>query len=118
MKKKTPPKLIVCMLKVRHGKKASENVQDGTLEEHARYMADLWRRGIFWAGGPSADGKTALEIYSVDSIEEAMKAQRNAPHYINGHLYEDTYWEWTPRHWPPPTPGIDPSTGKELYRQT
>ena len=68
-------------------------------------MANLWERNIFWAGGPLVDGKTAIEIYSVDSVEEAMKAQRNAPLYIKGYLYEDKYLEWQPKHWPPPNPG-------------
>ena len=114
MKKKTPQKLIVCLLKVRHGEEAQKEKHDSSIEEHPLYMSNLWQRGIFWAGGPSADGETALEIYSVDSIEEAMKAQRNAPNYVNGHLYDDKYFEWYPRHWPPPTPNIDPSSGKIL----
>ncbi len=112
MKKNSPFKLIVCILKARHGEKAFESIHDRFAEEHSRYMSDLWQKGIFWAGGPLADGKTALEIYAVGTIEEAKKAQRNAPHYISGYLYDDTYTEWTPRHLPPPTPGIDPASGK------
>ena len=51
MEKKTPKKLIVCLLKVKHGDKAHNKKPDSALEEHSSYMSDLWQRGIFWAGG-------------------------------------------------------------------
>jgi uncharacterized protein YciI len=108
MKKRTPDKLFVCLLK-------SEDGWDETLasvgKEHSRYMTDLWQRGIFWAGGPTAE-KISIEIYAVDSIEEAMKAQRNAPLYLKGYLHDDKYLEWCPSHWPPLHPDIDPNSGK------
>jgi len=97
-------------LKARYGE---EDLYKGPEGEHARYMTDLWQRGIFWAGGPTADGKTGIEIYAVDTLEEAIKAQRNAPAYVHGYLYEDTYFEWHPRHWPPPCPDIYPSSGRK-----
>jgi uncharacterized protein YciI len=114
MKQKTPKKLFLCLLKTRHGEEGWEDIAKGIHKEHTSYMTDLWQKGIFWAGGPKADGKTGIEIYAVDSIEEAIKAQRNAPFYIKGFLYEDTYLEWHPVHWPPPCPDIDPSSGRRL----
>jgi uncharacterized protein YciI len=118
MERVSPKILFVCLLKTRHGDAYYEEIKKslGESKEHARYMTDLWQRGIFWAGGPTADPKTSIEIYSVDSLEEAIEAQRNAPLYAKGYLYEDTYLEWHPAHWPPPTPGINPSTGKKLNR--
>jgi uncharacterized protein YciI len=114
MKKKTPKNLFICLLKTRNGDASWEEISRNAQEEHTSYMTDLWQKGIFWAGGPSADRKTGIEIYSVDSLEEAMKAQRNAPKYIKGFLYEDKYLEWNPVHWPFPISGIDPSSGRRL----
>ncbi len=74
-------------------------------------MTDLWQRGIFWAGGPTL-GETSIEIYAVDSIEEAIEAQRNAPLCRKGFLHDEEYLEWRPVHWPPPRQDIDPSSGK------
>ncbi len=116
MKQKTPKKLFICILKNRRGDTYYEGIAKGIWEsgEHERYMTDLWQRGIFWAGGPT-DSTTSIEIYSVDSVEEAKKAQRNAPLYVKGVLYEDKYLEWHPMHWPPPPgPDINPSSGKRL----
>jgi uncharacterized protein YciI len=116
MQQKTHKKLFVCLLKNRAGDAFYEDLKKGLKEsgEHARYMTDLWQRGIFWAGGPTADPKTSIEIYSVDSVEEAIEAQRHAPLYVKGYLYEDKYLEWHPAHWPPPTLDINPSSGKKL----
>ena len=57
----------------------------------------LWQRGILWAGGPSSYPSAGIEIYSVDSIEEAIKAQRSAPLYVKGVIFDDTYYEWHPK---------------------
>ena len=100
MKQTSPEKLFVCLLKVRNDEGA-ERIGKAIGEEHGRYMADLWQRGIFWAGGPSADPTIGMEIYAVDSVEEAKKAMRNAPLYVKGVLYEDKYFEWRPKMWPP-----------------
>lgn len=113
MVKKIPDKLFLCMMKTKYAEKGGKELAESVYDEHTRYMSDLWEKGIFWAGGPTVDGDPAIEIYSVDSVEEAMKAQRNAPIYLNGYVYDDKYWEWHPMHWPPPTPNIDPSTGKK-----
>jgi uncharacterized protein YciI len=112
MENAAPRNLIVCLLKTRAGDASYREVHERAAEEHTRYMSSLWRRGIFWAGGPLANGAMALEIYSVDSVEDAMQAQRNAPHFKSGFLYEDKYFEWTPRHWPPQTPDLDAYSGK------
>jgi uncharacterized protein YciI len=109
-------KMFVCLLKTRADDRAYDEAHANAQRDHTRYMSELWRRGVFWAGGPLSGGKIALEIYSVDSLEQAMEAQRNAPHYKSGFLYEDEYFEWTPRHWPPALPNIDPSSGKLLDR--
>jgi hypothetical protein len=109
--KKIPNKLYVCLLKTRSKVEGWEGSIDELKKEQAVYMTDLWYKGIFWAGGPSAGGKPSIEIYSVNTIEEAQKAQRNAPLYTKGFLFADEYLEWTPKHWPPPTPDIDPSSG-------
>jgi uncharacterized protein YciI len=112
MKQKTPKKLFVCLLKTRHGEEGWGDVSKSVQVEHTHYMTDLWQRGIFWAGGPCAKGQPSIEIYSVDTVEEAMKAQRNAPLYLKGFLYGEEYLEWNPVHWPPPCPDIDPDSGK------
>jgi uncharacterized protein YciI len=117
MQQKVPQKLFICMLKTRFGEKSYESIHEAAQEEHTRYMSDLWQRGIFWAGGPGPGRTIAIEIYSVETVEEAMKAQRNAPHYRSGYIYEDQYLEWTPRHWPPLRPNIEPASGKPLDRQ-
>ena len=95
-----PEKLIVCLLKMRHDEVA-EGIFQAVSEEHGRHMIDLWEKGILWAGGPSADSSIGVEIYSVDTIEEAMKFQRNAPLYVKGVLYDDKYFEWQPKRLPP-----------------
>lgn len=97
-------KLVVCELKTRYHEEGWRARADTVHDEHHRYMVDLWERGILWGGGPSADEDKAIEFYAVDSIEEAMEAQRNAPVYKVGYLYDDTYWEWCPSHWPPERP--------------
>ena len=91
MKQKSPKKLFVCLLKNRH---SVEDIKNGIIDirNQGRYMTDLWQKGIFWAGGPAV-GQTAIQIYSVDSLDDAVKAQRNAPMYIEGSLYEDKYLE-------------------------
>jgi uncharacterized protein YciI len=89
-------KLFVCLVKERHDK-AAEDIFRATSEEHRRYMQDLWQRGILWAGGPSTCPTAGIEIYAVDSVEEAMKAQRNSPLYVKGALYDDFYYEWHPK---------------------
>jgi uncharacterized protein YciI len=109
---KNDGRLFVCTLKTRCGEEAYEEIHKRAIPDHARYMSDLWRRGIFWAGGPIDDGATALEIYKADTLEEAMEAQRNAPQYLNGYLYDDQYSEWHLRHWPPARSDLDPATGK------
>jgi uncharacterized protein YciI len=112
MGEKTPTKLVVCELKTRYHQDGWRERAETVHEEHANYMADLWRRGVLWSGGPSLDEDTAMEIFSVDSVEEAMEAQRNAPIYTLGYLYDDEYWEWRPSHWPPACTDIDPNSGK------
>ena len=96
MKKTKPEKLFVCLVKERHDKAAQEIFQ-ATSEEHRRYVMDLWERGILWAGGPSMYPSAGIEIYAVDSVEEAVKVQRNAPLYVKGIIYDDTYYEWHPK---------------------
>jgi uncharacterized protein YciI len=106
-----PHKLFVCLLKSRHDEKGWNEISASVQEAHTRYMIDLWQRGIFWAGGPTAE-KTSIEIFAVDSVDEAIKAQRNAPLYLKGYLHDEKYLEWHPSHWPPLCPDIDPSSGK------
>jgi len=96
MKKTNPEKLFVCMVKERHDK-AAQDIFQSVSEEHRRYVTDLWQRGILWAGGPSTHPSAGIEIYAVDSIEEAIEAQRNAPLYVRGVIYDDTYYEWHPK---------------------
>lgn len=114
MKNNGPKKLVVCLLKTRWGDPEYEEIHRNAIQDHARYMSDLWQKGIFWAGGPLGEGSTAMEIFAVDSIEEAMEAQQNAPQYLSGYLYADEYHEWNPRHWPPARADIDPASGKLL----
>ena len=111
MKKKAPDKLYVCLLKARQGEQGWDEIAASTHMEHARYMTDLWQKGIFWAGGPTTQG-ISIEIYAVDSVEEAIKVQRNAPLYRAGFLHDEEYLEWRPAHWPPLRPAVDPSTGR------
>ena len=108
--------MVVCLLQSRAADDAYREVRAKEAEEQARYMSWLWRKGIYWAGGPLDAGSMAMEIYTVDSMEEAVKAQRNAPHYRSGVLYDDQYFEWTPRHWPPARPDVNPSSGELLAR--
>jgi len=111
MKKKIPGKLFVCLLQSRHNEDGWDEVAASVQVEHTHYMTDLWRRGIFWAGGPT-EQKISIEIYAVDSVEEAMEAQRSAPLYRTGYLHDEEYLEWRPAHWPPLHPDMHPSTGK------
>lgn len=111
-----PKKMFVCLLKTREDDRAYDEIHANGQKDHTRYMTELWSKGIFWAGGPLQGGKIALEVFRVNSLEEAMEAQRNAPHYKSGFLYEDEYFEWDPRHWPPGTPNIDPNSGKLVNR--
>lgn len=110
--KKLPNKLFVCLLKTgspEELKRIAESIGDG----QSRYMTDLYKKGIFWAGGPTVGG-VSIEIYSVDTVEEAMKAQRNAPLYLRGYLHDEQYLEWHPNHWPTVHPEIDLATGKAI----
>ena len=113
MEKRIPKKLIVCLLKNKRGEEGWSEITAGVQKEHTKYMTDLWQKGIFWAGGPTKEN-ISIEIYAVDTVEEAMEAQRNAPLYKTGFQYEEEYLEWTPAHWPPLRPGLDPKSGK-LY---
>jgi uncharacterized protein YciI len=63
-------------------------------EPHLRYVHDLGKRGILWAGGPFADWTGGINIYAVDSLEEAKKAQENEPYHANGLSYDAKYSEW------------------------
>lgn len=63
-------------------------------ESHLRYVHDLEERGILWAGGPFADWTGGINIYAVDSLEEARKTQENEPYHANGLSYDARYFEW------------------------
>jgi uncharacterized protein YciI len=62
-------------------------------ESHLRYIYDL-AKNILWAGGPFADWTGGINIFAVDSLEEAKKAQENEPYYANGLMYDAKYSEW------------------------
>ena len=96
MGRKAPNMMVVCLLKTRAGILEYEETHARDAQDNARYMSWLWRKGVYWAGGPVDGGRLALHIYSVDSVEKAKGAQRNAPDYKSGFLYDDEYFEWTP----------------------
>ncbi len=105
MSEKTPEKLFVCLSKMRptlvealdrfykEGVPVPADLQ-AIREQHLRYVYDISKRGIVWAGGPSADLSGSLNIYAVNSIEEAKKVQQNDPYYKSGLWYDDQYFEW------------------------
>lgn len=101
-----PKKLFVCVDKTAPSltEAASKLFTEGTpfpaelnniRESHLRYVYDLGKNGIIWAGGPSADFTAGLSIFAVDSLEEAKKAQQHDPFYAHGLHYDDKYFEWT-----------------------
>jgi uncharacterized protein YciI len=105
MERTTPEKLFVCISKMRPtlAEALDKFYTEGTpvpadlqaiREKHLHYVYDLGERGIVWLGGPSADLMTGLNIYAVDSVEEARKAQQNDPYYANELWYDDEYFEW------------------------
>jgi hypothetical protein len=108
MEETTPEKLFVCICKV---KSAYSGTVDKFFAEgglvpsdiaairRARVLneQDLIQKGLIWLGGPlsGADCQMSLNVFAVDSIEEARTLQRRDPAYVNGLFYDDQYFEWT-----------------------
>lgn len=105
MKQTAPDKLIVCEYKI-HPLLMQHAIQfyskgipmpaelQAIRRNHVLYVHNLCEKGIIWASGPSSDFKSGLNVFSVDSINHARKAQRNDPFYINQLFYDDKYFEW------------------------
>jgi uncharacterized protein YciI len=101
---KTPAKLFVSICKIKRSydeavKKADkENVplpleQQSIREGHAQYTRELIERNVLWMGGPSPD-LVSMNIFAVDSAEEAKKIQQGDPLFISGIFYDPLYFEW------------------------
>ena len=105
MERTTPEKLFVCEYKFApslaqaldrfyaEGIPVPAEIQ-AIRVEHLRYMKELSETGVMWEGGPFADFTGGINIFAVDSLEEARKAQENEPYYINGLFYDAKYSEW------------------------
>ncbi len=106
MESTTPEKLFVCLYKIAPslteaiGKFYTEGTPlpaelQAVRENHLRYQYDMSIKDMMWAGGPAADPTRGLNIFAVDSLEEARKAQQNDPYSVHGLFYDDEYFEWT-----------------------
>jgi uncharacterized protein YciI len=105
MEEKAPEKLFICVTKMnqKHAEIFADYFNKGIpipakLQEarrkHVLYYEDLVKRGIVWLAGSWTDHTGGMQIFAVNSLEEAKKAQRNDPFFINGTMYDDTYHEW------------------------
>ncbi|GEM_PF-4742038 len=90
MEEKAPERLFACFCK----RNPSPSNIDPARNEHLRYVYDLGEKGITWAAGPLGGHQGTLSIYKVNTEEEARKAKRNDPYYLNGMFYDDRYYEW------------------------
>jgi uncharacterized protein YciI len=106
MERATPGKLFVCeykfapSLRQALGRFYADGIPvpadiQAIREPHLRYVYDLAAKGILWAGGPFSDWTGGINVYAVDSLEEAKKAQENEPYHANGLFYDAKYAEWT-----------------------
>jgi uncharacterized protein YciI len=100
-----PKKLFVCICKTNQqpaeifSKYFNEGVPipselQETRSKHVRYYEDLASKGILWLAGSWADHTGGMQIFAVDSLEEAQQIQRNDPFFVNGTMYDDEYYEW------------------------
>lgn len=105
MERSTPAKLFVCLCKIApaHAQRSVKSWAGGAplpaqaeaiRNEHLRYTYELGEKGVTWAAGPFADFSGTLSIYAVSSLEEAKRAKRNDPFFVNGIFYDDKYFEW------------------------
>jgi uncharacterized protein YciI len=101
----TPEKLFVCIFKIKsslterldkfyaEGVPLPADLQSIRLM-HLQYVYDISKRGILWLGGPTAEWTASINIFAVDSLEQARGAQQNDPYYVHGLFYDDIYFEW------------------------
>jgi len=105
MERATPEKLFVCEYKVapRLAQALAKFYEEGIpvpaevqaiREPHLRYVHDLAKKGMLWAGGVFADWTGGINIFAAGSVEEAKKAQENEPYYAQGLMYDAKYFEW------------------------
>jgi hypothetical protein len=100
----TPEKLFVCVFKVKQSyaesidKLYEEKVPmqpeiQAIREGHTEYTRGLIEKGILWMGGHSPNF-VGMNIFAVDSLEEAKKIQENDPCYKNGLFYDAMCFEY------------------------
>ena len=105
MEEKAPEKLFICITKMnqKHAEMFTNYFDKGipipaelkdARRKHVLYYEDLVKRGIVWLAGSWTDHTGGMQIFAVNSLEEAKKAQRNDPFFISGTMYDDTYHEW------------------------
>ena len=102
---KTPEKLFVCIFRVKayYYKNVDRLNAKGIplppklkaiRERRVQFTGELMEKGVLWMGGPAVDAPLSMNIFAVDSIEEAIKLQRNDPCFAEGLFYNDKYFEW------------------------
>jgi uncharacterized protein YciI len=105
MEESVPEKLFVCINKMNldHAKMFARYFDEGiplpvemleSRRKHVQYYEDLAKKGTVWLAGSWGDHTGGMQIFAVDSLEEAQKVQRNDPFFISGTMYDDTYYEW------------------------
>lgn len=89
--RKIPDRLFFCFSRMKPLLKGSGEL----VREHFLYQFGyLCKEGLIWAGGPLDDYDACLQIFSVNSIEEAKRAVQEDPFYINGIFYDNEFYEW------------------------
>ena len=105
MEETTPEKLFICITKMnqKHAEMFANYFDKGipipvelqdARRKHGLYYEHLVKKGIVWLAGSWTDHTGGMQIFAVNSLEEAKKAQRNDPFFISGTMYDDTYHEW------------------------
>jgi uncharacterized protein YciI len=63
-------------------------------EKHVFHQHAVAKMGVIWASGPAVDFSVALQIYSLDSLEEAKRLVHEDEYYKAGVWHSDEWFEW------------------------
>jgi hypothetical protein len=100
-----PKKLIVCIFKVKsyYSKNVARLMNEykplppklkAIRDKRVEYTRDVMSKKVLWMGGPAIELPLSINVFTVDSVEEARKIQRKDPCFACGLFYDDKYFEW------------------------
>jgi hypothetical protein len=100
-----PNKLIVCIFKVKsyYSKNVDRLMKEykplppklkAIRDKRVEFTRDVMGKKVLWMGGPAIGLPLSINVFAVDSIEEARKIQQKDPCFACGLFYDDKYFEW------------------------